>query len=217
MLTRSAGLVRRPRVEGHEDALDRPFADRSCANLPAVPQPSDDRARLFELEGLDPRSAAVFGAFMRARRLHHQLMLRALAADGTPPGQAMLLRLLAAHEGATQRELADMLHLSAPTVTAMLKRMERHGTIARTPDPSDQRVTRVRLTRTGREKERGLRIVLAARFGRLLVGMPEAERRELARLLDDFADRMADDEARPGDDRDLVVQRAPDGARELAR
>ncbi len=153
---------------------------------------SGPRDAPFDLNGLDPRSAAVFGAFMHARRLHHQLMLRVLAEQETPPGQAICMRILAAHEGATQRELGDMLHLAAPTVTAMLKRMERSGTIAREPDPADQRVTRVRLTPAGRDLEHRLSTVLATRIGLLLDTMSEGDRGDLVRLLRDLADRMED-------------------------
>lgn len=156
-----------------------------------MPHPPEERDPLFNLEGLDPLSATVFGAFMRAQRLHHQLMLRVLGEQETPPGQVICLRILAVHEGATQRELGDMLHVSAPTVTAMLKRMERAATITREPDSTDQRVTRVRPTPAGRELERRLSTVLATRIGRLLDSMPEADRRDLARLLRDLAERMA--------------------------
>jgi MarR family transcriptional regulator, organic hydroperoxide resistance regulator len=153
--------------------------------------PSDLRDPLSGIEGLDPTSAAVFGAFMRARRLHHQLMQRVLAEQDTPPGQAICLRILATNEGATQREVGDLLHLSAPTVTSMLKRMERSGTIDREPDPVDQRVTRVRLSPAGRELEHRLSTVIATRVGQLLETMPVDDRRTLARLLRDLADRMA--------------------------
>jgi DNA-binding MarR family transcriptional regulator len=153
--------------------------------------PVADRDHPLDLEGVDPRSARVFGAFMRASRLHRQLMLHVLSQQGTPPGQAMCLRIVAAHDGATQRELGEMLHLSAPTVTAMLKRMERHGTITREADPEDQRIARVRLSTAGREQERRLRAILAERLGEVLDPMPEDDRGELARLLDDLAERMA--------------------------
>jgi DNA-binding MarR family transcriptional regulator len=156
-----------------------------------MPHPPRERDPIFDLEGLDPRSAAAFGAFMLAQRRHHQLMLRVLAEQETPPGQAICLRILAVHEGATQRELGDILHVSAPTMTAMLKRMERSGTIAREPDAADQRVTRVRLTPAGRGLERGLSALLATRIGQLLETMPDLDRRDLARLLRDLADRMA--------------------------
>jgi DNA-binding MarR family transcriptional regulator len=151
-----------------------------------------DRAHPLDLEGVDPRTTRIFGALMRAGHLNRQLMLRAMAEHDTPPGQAMCLRIVAAHDGATQREIGEMLHLSAPTVTSMLKRMERHGSITRDPDREDQRVTRVRLTQGGQALERRLRGILAGRLGQVLDAMPEGDRDELARLLDALADGMAD-------------------------
>jgi len=170
----------------------------------------DDPAHPLDLEGVDPRSAQVFRSFRRAARLHRHLMLRVFAEQGTPPGQAMCLRIVAAHDGATQREIGERLHLAAPTVTSMLKRMEKSGTISREDDPADQRITRVHLTDHGRALDDELRGVLAARVGALLDAMPEADRRDLARLLDDLADRMADaldeDDAAPS-----ATERAADG------
>ena len=151
-----------------------------------------DRVHHLDLEGVDPRSAQVFGSFMRAMRLHRHLMFRVLAEQGTTPGQALCLRIVAAHAGATQREIGELLYLAPPTVTSMLKRMEQSGTVSREADPDDQRVTRVRLTSRGRAMDDELRGILAARIGRLLEAMPEDDRRDLARLLDDLAGRMAD-------------------------
>ena len=108
-------------------------------HVPAVP-----------LEGLDPLSMRVYEAFMRVLTAHRQLMFSALAAENAHPGQALCLRMLAERDGISQRELARGLHLSAPTVTAMLQRMEKAGTIERRPDGTDKRITRVHLTEIGR-------------------------------------------------------------------
>lgn len=167
-----------------------------------MPATADDPSHPLDLDGVDPHSARVFGAFMRAMRLHRQLMMRVLAEQQTPPGQAMCLRIVVAHDGATQREIGRMLHLSAPTVTSMLKRMEHSGMIARGADPLDQRVTRVRVTEAGRALDGRLRAILSARLGEMLDLMPEGDRLELARLLDELAERMAaisDETAQPGD------------------
>ncbi len=167
-----------------------------------MPPPPDDPSHPLDLDGVDPGSARVFGAFMRAMRLHRQLMMRVLAEQETPPGQAMCLRIVVAHDGATQREIGRMLHLSAPTVTSMLKRMEHSGMIARGADPLDQRVMRVRVTEAGRALDGRLRTILAARLGEMLDLMPEGDRLDLARLLDELAERMAatyDETAQPGD------------------
>jgi MarR family transcriptional regulator, organic hydroperoxide resistance regulator len=147
-------------------------------HLPAVP-----------LEGLDPLSMRVYEAFMRVLAAHRQLMFRVLAEENAHPGQAICLRILAERDGISQRELARGLHLSAPTVTTMLQRMEKAGTIERRPDATDQRVTRVCLTGEGRARERNLRAVLGAVIARVLDPIPEADRRELERLLGVMADR----------------------------
>jgi DNA-binding MarR family transcriptional regulator len=138
------------------------------------------------LEGVDELSAQVFRAFHATLRLHKQLMTRTLAAHGTHPGQAFCLRLLAAHDGITQRDLADALHLSRPTVSKMLKGMERAGDIERRPDAADQRLTCVKLTSAGRAHEQDLRGVAADYVNETIGTLPEDDRRELARLLDDL-------------------------------
>jgi len=156
-----------------------------------MPHPHPLRDPIFDLEGVDPSSARVFGAFMRTIHLHRQLMLHVFAEQQTPPGQAMCLRIIAAHDGATQREIGEMLHLAAPTVTSMLKRMEHVGTIAREADAEDQRVTRVRLTAAGRALDGELRGILVRTLGQILDSMTEDERRQLAGLLDALAERIA--------------------------
>jgi DNA-binding MarR family transcriptional regulator len=131
----------------------------------------------------------VYEAFMRVVTAHRQLMFRVLAEEGAHPGQAVCLRMLAERDDISQRELGRALHLAAPTVTAMLQRMERSGTIERRPDAADQRITRVCLTLEGRAREHDLRAVLGGAIGRVLDPIPEPDRRELERLLGVMADR----------------------------
>lgn len=157
-----------------------------------MPRPTaDDPHPALDLAGLDPSSAAVFRAFMRASRLHRQVMLKAAANRDAHPGQAMILRILHGREGLSQRELGDMLLLGKPTITAMLQRMERAGTIVREQDPDDQRITRVRLTEDGRRLDAELHQEVAATMHRILDPLRPEDRAELARLLDLVADTTA--------------------------
>ena len=139
---------------------------------------------LVEFEGVDELSARVFRAFLRALRLHRQLMITVLAEHDSHPGQAICLRLLSANDGITQRDLADALHLARSTVSKMLQAMEKSGAIERQPDEHDQRLTRVYLTAAGHELEVELRTVSAALIGNTIGELNERDRCRLERLLD---------------------------------
>ena len=59
------------------------------------------------------------------------------------------------------KELGDLLCVKAPTVTVMIKRMERLGMIERKHDENDQRIYRIYLTARGRKiAERVKRMVM---------------------------------------------------------
>ncbi len=145
-----------------------------------------------ELAGADETSSALaFRAFLNAMRLHRQLMMKTLTARGANPGQAFCLRLLAAHEGISQRDLAEMLHLARPTVTRMLQAIEKSGMVERRPDAADQRLTRVYLTAAGRDRERAVGAVASDYVDQTIGSLPEADRRELTRLLGELAESFS--------------------------
>jgi len=140
----------------------------------------------------DHPAAAAFRSFMRALHLHRRLIVQALGDVDAHPAQAICLRRLSAEDGLAQKELADEMLLTPPTVSRMLKTMEQSGVIERRPDAGDQRVTRVYLTAKGRRLADDLRGVtsryVAETFGRL----PDEDLRELARLLDRLSAGLLD-------------------------
>lgn len=81
---------------------------------------------------------------------HHARGQQLFESLGLYRGQPPVLKALWEQEGLTQTELAERLHNSPATMTKMLQRMEKAHFIQRRPDASDQRVTRVYLTETGR-------------------------------------------------------------------
>lgn len=166
-------------------------SDPPASSVPRTETAPVDQLPLPALDGIDPLSYRVFQAFVRTLHLHRQLMARTLVEDGSHPGQAICLRILAAQDGISQRDLARALHLTPPTVTAMLQRMERAGIVERRPDEADQRITRVRLTAEGRRLEERLRGIFARYIGQALDSMSEDDRRELERLLNILADNTA--------------------------
>lgn len=149
------------------------------------------------MAGLDTLSVEVFSAFRRAMHLNRQLLGRMMATHGDHPGAAGVLRALSESDGISQRDLAEVLHLSRPTVTTMLQRMELNGLIERWDDEADQRLTRIRLTEKGRSQSEMATESFTTYVDDTIGAMAESDRRELARLLNVLADNTAAALARP--------------------
>jgi DNA-binding MarR family transcriptional regulator len=109
--------------------------------------------------------------------------MKLAAGRGGHPGRAIVLGMLAGHDGISQRDLAEKMHLARPTVTIMLQKMEAEGLIERWDDIEDQRLTRIRLTDAGREQGKNLEDAYKAYINSTVGSLSEPDRAELARLL----------------------------------
>jgi MarR family transcriptional regulator, organic hydroperoxide resistance regulator len=96
------------------------------------------------------RERTVGQLLFQVNRLVGERMRVKMEGIGLHKAQGFALFFLAHHEGAPQTEIARTFHLSPASVTNMLQRMERDGWIERRPDPDDQRVSRVYLTKKAR-------------------------------------------------------------------
>lgn len=135
------------------------------------------------LEGVDPLSLDVFKAHKRSLMLSRHLMMMSLSGQESHPGQAACLLALSRSGGMSQSELASALHVSRPTVTVMLQKLEAAGALERRTDEHDQRVTRLFLTPSGAELAGRMRTVHAEVINTTIGRLSEADRRELLRLL----------------------------------
>jgi DNA-binding MarR family transcriptional regulator len=129
---------------------------------------------------------------MKTLHLHRQAVTKALAEQGRPFSQVGCLKVLADNDGISQRDLAETLHLSRPSVTTMLHAMEDEGAILRRPDEHDRRLTRVYLTDRGRNIETKMRAGLAQYINRTIGSMSKTDRRELERLFGRLSASIAD-------------------------
>jgi MarR family transcriptional regulator, organic hydroperoxide resistance regulator len=128
-------------------------------------------------------SSAVFGAFMRAMHAHRQLMARRMAAHGISPGQLFCLKEIAHNDGITQRDLAERLNISRPTLTVMLHKMERSSLIERKPDANDQRYTRIHINPKGKHLHEDMHEIIGRVIADIAEPLSETDRIELTRLL----------------------------------
>lgn len=87
---------------------------------------------------------------------HHHLLSKIGLHKGQPP----ILGMLWEKDGLTQKEIAEKLRLKPSTVTAVLKRMEKAGLLKREPDPKDMRISRVYLTKKGKDLKKDVEKIM---------------------------------------------------------
>ncbi len=106
-------------------------------------------------------------------------------------GQSLLLCSLAKADGMTQSEIADRLSVQGATVTNMLQRMEESGLVIRRRDSDDNRLVRVYLTDTGRDKERAINQQFTNLEEAIFAGISQEDRAVLRRLLQQILSNMS--------------------------
>jgi len=89
-----------------------------------------------------------------------------------PPSQVLALVSIQERGGCTLTELKKEMHVSAPTITGIIDRLERDGYVKRTTDQDDRRVKNVVLTRKGEGIVQQFRNNIKKRWQYILSKMP---------------------------------------------
>ena len=113
-----------------------------------LPPPFPERKELRE-QPQAPRMIMEISRLLRFR-------VRRGEDDGVMSGSTarLVLSHLAVRDNINQLELVRLTRLKAPTVSVLLRRMEREGYVCRAEDTQDRRAVRVSLTEKGREYDR---------------------------------------------------------------
>ena len=127
-----------------------------------------------------------------AARLRHAITrmnrrLRQSALGGVTPAQASMLAAVNRLKRPSLGDLAAAEQVQPPSVTRLVRDMERLGLIERVVDDTDRRCTRVTLTALGRRELAAIRQRKDEFLDRALRALPEEDRRradELAVLLE---------------------------------
>ncbi|AMA75631.1 MarR family transcriptional regulator [Thermus parvatiensis] len=118
--------------------------------------------------------------FFRLQRLLRQEVEARLGPLGLSGLEAWLLKVLS--QRPYPSEAARAMGLPPPTVSHMVRRLERAGFLAREADPEDLRRHRLRLTPKGARALRRAEALMAEAFARRASRLQEGERAELLRL-----------------------------------
>lgn len=66
-------------------------------------------------------------------------------------GQLPILETIKINDGCTQNKLVELMHVSAPSVTNSIKRLEKNGLVTKSVDPNDNRRSVIHITPKGIE------------------------------------------------------------------
>jgi MarR family transcriptional regulator, transcriptional regulator for hemolysin len=116
-----------------------------------------------------------------AGRLFVRAIERRLAGGNAGPMPVFFA--LAAGGSLSQKDLARWASVEQPTMANTLKRMERDGLIARTPDPADGRSALIGLTKLGRQRANEALASGREVNGIALSGLSPAEREQWVELM----------------------------------
>lgn len=103
---------------------------------------------------------------------------------------AGVLFMLHQRKTMSQRELAEQLNVTAPSITSLIQKMEKSGYITRRPDEQDQRVMRLSLTEKGKSCIQGVWTVAQQMEELMFCDMTGEEVALLKRLLLQISDNL---------------------------
>ena len=99
------------------------------------------------------------------------------------PGQCGMLWVLNKHDGVSQKELAEKMRITPPSITVMIRKMEAEELIEKHQDEKDQRIARIYITEKGRKIAENMDDALHQLEKEAFANMSEQEIMLLHRLL----------------------------------
>ena len=118
--------------------------------------------------------------------IHHRrsnLAQMSLNTVGLHFGHPRILFTIAHLEGASQKEIADRLHVSPASLATSLKRLEKAGFLARSIDDQDQRVNKIELTPKGKAAVSTCHLQMQSIDRLMMSGFSDEEQNQLHGLL----------------------------------
>lgn len=129
-----------------------------------------------------------------AMKLYRYRMDAVARQHGLFFGQAPILHAIAKNEGCTQADIAGRLGVSAPSIAASAKRLEKSGLIRKETDPDNLRRNKLYLTEDGRKALSAAKADMEQVNAEIFSRLDEADRAALPRILSVLIDVLTDGE-----------------------
>ncbi|MEA4846011.1 MAG: MarR family winged helix-turn-helix transcriptional regulator [Clostridiaceae bacterium] len=126
-----------------------------------------------------------------------RILFQKVASDaGLYVGQLPIIEYIARHDGCSQVEIADTLHLSPASVAISTKRLQRAGIIDKAVDESNLRSKKLTITDKGLEMSKKCRELFDSLDKRLFANFEEEELIQLKGYLDRLIANISDEQGK---------------------
>ncbi len=123
-------------------------------------------------------------------RIVRTLTSRSAHSVNLPPAQIFVLLELQEKEICRVSSLTTALHISAPTVSGIVDRLEKTGYVFREQDKEDRRVVNIKLTQAGQEAVTQIRQSIKERWGIILEKIPFADAETYLRIVKQIQEHL---------------------------
>ena len=128
--------------------------------------------------------------FTDMSRIHTAYVERRLLPLGLRTGQGAILSALGEHGPCSQKELAEYRHVSAATISVMLRRMEDNGLVARNQSDDGKR-NLISLTEAGQKIYEELNRQMLGEPELVFAGLSRADKQAAERIFRQLAENLA--------------------------
>ena len=155
----------------------------------------------------DTKDVSVFILLFQIQHLSRYHAMKRLEELELKPGQAGILFTLNVEGVLSQRQLAEKIGITPPSMTVALRKLEELGYVRKEPDGRDQRIIRIRLSEKGKECVEDLKKVMGDMEEIIYQGMSREERLLLKRLLLEMRKSMMDSKDFKGMDMCSIMEK----------
>ena len=131
-------------------------------------------------------------------QVHANLAQMVHGAGGLYMGQPRILITIKELEGASQKEIADHLHVTPASLAMSLKRLQKAGFIERHADSKDTRINKIHLAPRGQEVIESCRRQMVWIDQQMMAGFSDQEKEQLAGYLDRLHTNLSHCQLDPG-------------------
>ena len=152
----------------------------------------------------DASAFIVMHQLMHLSRYHAVLRMEDMELN---PSQAGILFILNSHGRLSQRQLAQKIGITPPSMTVTLRKLEELGFIHKEPDEKDQRIIRIRLSEAGKECIEKLKSIMDEMEEILYQGFSVEEKLLFRRLILEMRENLLNSKDFKGMDFKAIIEK----------